>query len=65
MLSKRFKTQIKRKSKNEIVALTEEEVFLLLEKDLTANPRLERSGPFLLGCFTGQRFSDVYAFQPG
>jgi len=59
-----IKTQIKRKAKNEIVALTEEEVFQLLEKDLSAAPRLERVRDlFCFGCFTGQRFSDIMRFS--
>jgi len=60
----KIKTQIKRKSKNEIVALTEKEVFQLLEKDLSANPRLEKVRDlFCFGCFTGQRFSDIMRFS--
>src|SRR5579872_3311982 len=59
-----IKTQIKRKAKNEIVALTEEEVFQLIEKDLSAKPRLERVRDlFCFGCFTGQRFSDIMRFS--
>jgi integrase len=60
----KIKTQIKRKSKNEIVALSEVEVFQLLAKDLSANPRLEKVRDlFCFGCFTGQRFSDVMRFS--
>jgi integrase len=60
----KIKTQIKRKSKNEIVALNEEEVFQLLKKDLSAHPRLEKVRDlFCFGCFTGQRFSDVMRFS--
>jgi len=59
-----IKTQIKRKSKNEIVALTEQEVFQLLAKDLSSQPRLERVRDlFCFGCFTGQRFSDIMRFS--
>jgi integrase len=59
-----IKTQIKRKSKNEIVALTEKEVFQLLQKDLSREPRLERVRDlFCFGCFTGQRFSDIMRFS--
>jgi len=59
-----IKTQIKRKSKNEIVALTENEVFQLLNKDLSDQPRLERVRDlFCFGCFTGQRFSDIMRFS--
>lgn len=58
-----IKTQIKRKSKNEIVALTEREVFQLLEKDFSRRPRLEKVRDlFCFGCFTGQRFSDIMRF---
>jgi integrase len=60
----KIKTQIKRKSKNEIVALTEEEVFQLLEHDLSATPRLEKVRDlFCFGCLTGQRFSDIKRFS--
>jgi site-specific recombinase XerD len=59
-----IKTQIKRKSKNEVVALTEQEVFQLLHKDLSGQPRLERVRDlFCFGCFTGQRFSDIMRFS--
>ncbi|HET6256217.1 MAG TPA: site-specific integrase [Puia sp.] len=60
----KIKTQIKRKAKNEIVALTEDEVFKLLEKDFSATPRLEKVRDlFCFGCFTGQRFSDIMRFS--
>ena len=60
----KIKTQIKRKSKNEIVALTEKEVFQLMDMDLTANPKLEKVRDlFCFGCFTGQRFSDIMRFS--
>lgn len=59
-----IKTQIKRKSKNEIVALTEKEVFKLLENDFSGKPRLEKVRDlFCFGCFTGQRFSDIMRFS--
>jgi site-specific recombinase XerD len=59
-----IKTQIKRKAKNEIVALTEEEVFQLMNKDFSAHPRLEKVRDlFCFGCFTGQRFSDIMRFS--
>jgi integrase len=59
-----IRTQIKRKSKNEIVALTEEEIFKLLGKDLNSQPRLEKVRDlFCFGCFTGQRFSDIMRFS--
>jgi integrase len=46
------------------VALTEKEVFQLLEKDLSASPRLEKVRDlFCFGCFTGQRFSDIMRFS--
>jgi len=38
----RIKTQIKRKVKNDIVALNESELFQLLSVDLSAKPRLEK-----------------------
>lgn len=60
----KIKTQIKRKSKNEIVALTEEELFTLLNLDLKENTRLEKVRDlFCFGCFTGQRFSDIMRFN--
>ena len=60
----RTKTKIKRKSKNEIVALTEEELFRILAYDLKNNIRLERVRDlFCFGCFTGQRFSDIMRFD--
>jgi len=59
-----IKTQIKRKHKNEIVALTEAEVFQLMDEDLSNKPRLERVRDlFCFGCFTGQRFSDIMRFS--
>ncbi len=60
----KIKTQIKRKSKNEIVALTEEEVFKILHADLKQNSKLEKVRDlFCFGCFTGQRFSDIMRFN--
>jgi integrase len=59
-----IKTQIKKKGKNEVVALTEEELFQLLHEDLSAQPRLEKvRDMFCFGCFTGQRFSDIMRFS--
>lgn len=61
----KIKTQIKRKSKNEIVALTEDELFKILNFDLSENQKLERVRDlFCFGCFTGQRFSDIMRFNP-
>jgi len=48
-----IKTQIKRKSKNEIVALIEPELFLLLNTDLSVNPGLKMSGIYLLRMLYG------------
>lgn len=60
----KIKTQIKKKAKNEIVALLEQEVFQVLQADLTAIPRLEKVRDlFCFGCFTGQRFSDIMRFH--
>jgi integrase len=60
----KIKTQIKRKTKNEIVTLTEAEVFQLMDKDLSDNLSLERVRDlFCFGCFTGQRFSDIMRFN--
>lgn len=38
----KIRTSIKKRSKNEIVALSEEEVFVLLNHDLSRQPRLEK-----------------------
>ena len=59
-----IKSKIKRKGKNEIVALNEEELFQLLHFDFTENQRLERARDlFCFACFTGQRFSDIIRFN--
>lgn len=59
-----IKTSIKKRSKNDIVALTEEEIFTLLNYDFSENKRLERVRDlFCFGCFTGQRFSDIMNFN--
>ena len=59
-----IKTQIKKKVKNEIVVLSEEELTLLINVDLTAKPYLERVRDlFCFGCYTGQRFSDIMNFS--
>ncbi len=60
----KIKTQIKKRSKHEIVALTEEELFKIFEYDFSDNQRLERVRDlFCFGCFTGQRFSDIMNFN--
>jgi integrase len=60
----RTKTKIKKKTKNEIVALTEQELFQVLNYDLKNNIRLQRVRDlFCFGCFTGQRFSDIMRFD--
>src|SRR5664279_469053 len=60
----RTKTKIKKKAKNEIVALTEQELFQILNYNLKNNIRLERVRDlFCFGCFTGQRFSDIMRFD--
>lgn len=60
----RTKTKIKKKTRNEIVALTEPELFQILNFDLNGNTRLERVRDlFCFGCFTGQRFSDIMRFD--
>lgn len=60
----KIKTQIKRKVKNDIVALSETELFQLLSVDLSSKPRLEKvRDVFCFACFTGQRFSDITRFN--
>lgn len=60
----RAKTKIKKKAKNEIVALTEEELFQIYRFDFKNIDRLERvRDVFCFGCFTGQRFSDIMHFD--
>lgn len=60
----KIKTQIKRKSKNEIVALTEDELYQILNHDFSEDPKLEKVRDlFCFGCFTGQRFSDIMRFN--
>lgn len=47
------------------VFLTEEEIQKLYDLDLSKKPRLERiRDVFLIGCYTGQRFSDVIRIGP-
>ncbi len=60
--SKRFKV-ITQKTDN--VYLTEEELNELYHLDLSHNPRLERvKDLFLMGCYTGLRFSDFAKLNP-
>jgi integrase len=60
----KIKTQVKRKVKNDVVALTESELFQLLSLDLSSSPRLEKvRDVFCFACFTGQRFSDISRFD--
>ena len=54
----------KRRSKNEIVTLSEEELMKLYNKDLSKNTRLERVRDlFCFATFTGQRWSDIENFR--
>jgi len=54
----------KKKSKHEIVSLSEEELTRLYNKDLSNNPRLERVRDlFCFATFTGQRWSDIENFR--
>src|SRR5690606_26223317 len=54
----------KRKSHNEIVVLTEQEVETLMNFDLAGHPSYERVRDlFCFGCYTGQRFSDIMRFS--
>ena len=47
------------KEETEIVYLTQDELTILAEKDLSENSRLDKVRDlFLFGCYTGQRFSD-------
>lgn len=56
----RWKYFRKTSEQTEAVALSEEELQRLLECDFSSVPRLERVRDlFLLGCWTGLRFSDV------
>ena len=46
------------------IALNEEELKMIADHDFTDNPRLEKvRDVFLLGCYTGLRFSDVTRLQ--
>lgn len=52
------------KVKNEIVTLNEIELLNIYQLDLSKDKRLERVRDlFCFGCFTGQRWSDVIAFN--
>lgn len=58
----RFKT-LKEDADN--VFLTESELHILIDLDLTGNQRLDRiRDMFLVGCYTGLRFSDFTAIRP-
>lgn len=60
----KIKTSIKKRAKNEIVALTEDELMQLYQFDLSQDVRLEKVRDlFCFGCFTGQRFSDIMRFN--
>ncbi len=54
----------KKKAKNEIVTLTEEELFNIYYLDLSDNSKLERVRDlFCFATFTGQRWSDIEMFR--
>jgi integrase len=54
----------KRKAKNEIVSLSEDELTRLYNKDLSNNLRLERVRDlFCFATYTGQRWSDIENFR--
>jgi len=60
----KIKTKIKKRVKNEIVVLSEPELFQLYNYDFSGIPRLERARDlFCFACFTGQRFSDIMRFS--
>ncbi len=60
--SKRFKAL---SEKVETIYLTEEELSEIYEKDFSNNKRLERTRDlFLVGCYTGLRFSDFSQLKP-
>lgn len=57
--------EAKRNSRNEIVKLTLQEVEALEALDVSANKRLSKAKDlFLFGIFTGQRWSDIEAYDP-
>jgi integrase len=61
---KKHKSAFKRKTHNEIVVLTEDELNMLYEYDLSAKPSYERVRDlFCFACFTGQRYSDIMRFN--
>ncbi len=61
---KKHKSAFKRKAHNEIVVLTEDELNILYEYDLSAKPSYERVRDlFCFACFTGQRYSDIMRFS--
>jgi integrase len=61
---KKHRSAYKRKSHNEIVVLTENELNDLYELDLSKHPSYDRVRDlFCFACFTGQRFSDIMRFN--
>ncbi len=61
---KKHHSAFKRKTHNEIVVLTEDELNSLFEYDLSKKPSYERVRDlFCFACFTGQRFSDIMRFS--
>lgn len=59
--SRRFSTPRK---EVDSIYLNEDEIKLLMKLDLSAEPRLEKVRDlFIVGCFTGLRFSDLTAIQ--
>lgn len=56
--------KIEKVLKKDIVTLGMDELKKFYEHDFTANPRLDRvRDVFCFGCFTGQRWSDIAAFD--
>jgi integrase len=56
---------VKQSESTDAVYLTNHEIKLLEELDLSANPRLERVRDFfLIGCYTGMRYSDLATLNP-
>ena len=61
---KKHNSAFKRKSHNEIVVLTEEELDKLAKHDLSKKPSYDRVRDlFCFSCYTGQRFSDIMRFN--
>lgn len=59
-----IKSTIKKRTKNDIVVLSEPELFQLYQHDFSQDLKLERARDlFCFGCFTGQRFSDIMRFN--